>query len=367
MKQALKNSSFFSQSIVINFLRRFHPTFKNENNRMKKILIILVSVIISINITAQRFRTVAWYNWSDPIAFQLSASPLIQGYGYYSNSFSEVNNGVQYYEYAGEYYPIRSWADYYLWYVNKYWFYFIDADLYEYYYWTNNDFGMARYIASKKYRGHYYPSRIYISFGIKHVHINRLYVNSPYIASNPKHVKHLNRSIGYKKETTRNYQKPTYKPVIVKKGTHRNNGNIRKPVRISKNDNNLVVKNRTLSNKYRQKYSKDRTRYNNSNGRKMENSKNETSKNYQKPIHKQVVVKKDVRRNKGNVYKPVSSNKNNNSSVVKNRTKTGNYGQNYSTGKTRYNSSNNRTRYSGSQSSSNVKNNSSKTKSSKRK
>ena len=367
MKQALKNSSFFSQISMINFLRRFHPTFKNENIRMKKILIILVSVILSINITAQRFRTVEWYNWSDPIAFQLSASPLIQGYGYYSNSFSDANNGVQYYEYAGEYYPIRSWADYYHWYVNKYWFYFIDADLYEYYYWTNNDFEMARYIASKKYRGHYYPSRIYISFGIKHVHINRLYVNSPYVASNPKHVKHLNRSIGYKKEINRNYHKPKYKPVIVKRGVHLNKGNVHKPVRLSKNDKNLVVKNRTMPDKYRQKYSKDRTRYNNSNGRKIGNSKNETSKNYHKPTYKQVVVKKDVSRNKGNVHKSVSSNKNNSSYIVKNRTVPNNSGYKGARDKTGYINSTSRTRQSGNKSSSNVKNNSSKIKSSKRK
>ena len=329
---------------------------------MKKILIILVSVIISINITAQRFRTVAWYNWSNPIAFQLSASPLIQGYGYYSNSFSEVNNGVQYYEYAGEYYPIRSWADYYLWYVNKYSYNFIDADLYEYYYWTNNDFGMARYIASKKYRGHYYPSRIYISFGDRYVYSNRLCVNSPYIAINTIQIRKLHSLIDYKKGHSKNYRKPKYKPVIVKRGAHRNNGNIRKPVRLSENDNNLVVKNRTMPDKYRQEYSKERTRYNNSNDRKTENSNN-----YHKPTNKQVVVKKDAHRNKRNVYKPVNSNKNNNSTVTKNRTKAGNYGQKDSKSKTGYKNTNSRSKYSGSQSSSNVKNNSSKTKSSKRK
>ncbi|MEN8123388.1 MAG: hypothetical protein ABFS35_23825 [Bacteroidota bacterium] len=333
---------------------------------MKKILITLVIVVLSLNITAQRFRTVAWYKWSDPIAFQLSPSPLITGYGYYSDSFSNANNGVQYYEYAGEYYPINSWADYYYWYVNKYWYYFTDADLYEYYYWNNDDFGMARYIASKKYKCRYYPSRIYISFGIKHVHINRLYVNSPYIAYNTTHVRHLNRSIGYKKDIHRKYHKPNHKPVIVQRGVHRNRGNVYKPNRSNKNNHNLVVKNRTRHGKYEQKYSNGRTEYNNPNRRKIENSKREYPKNYQKPNHKQVVVKKDVHRNKGNAYKP-SSNKNNNSSVVKNRTKASNYGQKYSKGKTGYNSSNNRTRYSGNQSSSKGKNNSSKTKSSKRK
>ncbi|RLD67909.1 MAG: hypothetical protein DRI95_04040, partial [Bacteroidetes bacterium] len=189
----------------------------------------------------------------------------------------------------------------------------------------------------------------------------------PYIALNTNQLRKLHRLIDYKKGTSKNYHKPTHKPVIVKKGAHRNNGNISKPVRLRKNDNNLVVKNRTMPDKYRQKYSKDRTRYNNSNGRMIENSKNETSKNYQKPIHKQVVVKKDVHRNKGNVHKSVGSNKNNSSYIVKNRTVPNNSGYKSSRDKTGYINSTNRTRKSSNKSSSNVKNNSSKTKSSKRK
>ncbi len=49
MKQALKNSSFFLHTSMINFLRRFHPTLKNNNKRMKKHLLVLCTFLLLSN------------------------------------------------------------------------------------------------------------------------------------------------------------------------------------------------------------------------------------------------------------------------------------------------------------------------------
>ena len=46
MKQALKNSSLFIQTTMINFLRRFHPTLKNKNKRMNKRKIYLTAILL---------------------------------------------------------------------------------------------------------------------------------------------------------------------------------------------------------------------------------------------------------------------------------------------------------------------------------
>lgn len=215
---------------------------------MKKILITIIVAGISLSLAAQKMHTVAWYNWSNPITYQLSPSPYITGYGYYSDSLSNANDGVTFYEYNGEYYPVKSWADYYLWYVNEYWFHFIDPELYEYYYMTKNDFEMARYIAGRSYLGRYYPSRICISFVNKEVEINRLHDGSRYIASNDKQVKKLKRLENLAKEPYKNHHYLAAKNNIVKK-----------PNNTSKNDNNEVT---TSGKNYRQKIIKKEVKLN---------------------------------------------------------------------------------------------------------
>ena len=54
---------------------------------------------------------------------------------------------MQFYENNGEYYPIRNWADYYLWYTQTYWFRFREnVAFYEYHYYAGNDEEMMRFV-----------------------------------------------------------------------------------------------------------------------------------------------------------------------------------------------------------------------------
>ncbi|RLD80614.1 MAG: hypothetical protein DRJ10_07195 [Bacteroidetes bacterium] len=166
---------------------------------MKKALITLILLVGFLNLTAQN-ASVAWYNWSNPETFLLSPPPLITGWGVHSDSLSHTFNGKMFYEFNGEYYPISNWAEYYLWFVNKYWYNFTDPQLYEYYYLQNDDYEMARYIAGDNYQGYYYPSRINITFVGKDVDVNRLNANSKYIASNDKKVKKLEKQVTFSEE-----------------------------------------------------------------------------------------------------------------------------------------------------------------------
>jgi hypothetical protein len=171
---------------------------------MKKLLLIGIGIILTHALYSQKSTVVDYCNWSNPVTFELSPSPIIKGYGYYSDSLSSVFDGKRYYEYNDEYYSIESWADYYYWYTKAYWYNFEDPDLYEFYYLTKNDYGMASYIASKKYQGKYYPSLITLNFGELNVINNRLVTNQ-YLAVNDRRLKSFNRQIGLKKARSINH------------------------------------------------------------------------------------------------------------------------------------------------------------------
>ena len=149
---------------------------------------------VTLSIFSQTLTTIDYYKWSDPEAFQLSPSPRITGYGYYSDSLSKIFDGKTFYEHNGEYYLIESWADYYYWFVKEYWFKFQDPQLYDYYYWGADDRGMASYIASNKYLGKYYPSSIFVDFGDKPLLNNRLAENE-YFADDDKEIEALKKEL----------------------------------------------------------------------------------------------------------------------------------------------------------------------------
>ncbi len=143
---------------------------------MKKIIII---IIISMNLSglfSQSLVTIPYYNWSNKISFMTSPGPVISGYGYLSDSLSRAHNDSTFYEYNGLYYPITCWADYYLWYVDKYWLNFHEPSLYRYYYDAHDDYGMASYICGNYFIGNFYPSRIAIIFPDRIVKVNNLSV-----------------------------------------------------------------------------------------------------------------------------------------------------------------------------------------------
>lgn len=138
--------------------------------------------------------TISYIDWSNPIVFNTSKSPRVKGYGYFSDSLSNVFNGVAFYEYNNDYYPIESWADYYYWFTKKYSHLFSDPQVYEYYYITGDDFGMASYITSSKYLGKYYPSSFVVNFEDKVVAENRL-TSKQYIIDSPKKERVLNKQL----------------------------------------------------------------------------------------------------------------------------------------------------------------------------
>jgi hypothetical protein len=141
---------------------------------MKKLIFTFVISLLITNIYSQSLRVVPYYDWSSRTAFMLSPSPIITGYGPLSDSLSKAHNDSTFYEYNGEYYPIQNWADYYFWYVNKYWYNFNQPELYEFYYNAGNDYEMARYICGNYYRERFYPSFIVLSFPDRFVGVNYL-------------------------------------------------------------------------------------------------------------------------------------------------------------------------------------------------
>ncbi len=125
---------------------------------MKKLIIVTALICISTFAFSQK---VSYLNWSNPVTFQTSPTPIITGFGEYSDSLSDVYDGKTFFANQNEYYQIESWADYYYWFTQKYWYKFEQPELYEYFYLTENDYEMARYIATQ-YRGKYYPAKIEI-------------------------------------------------------------------------------------------------------------------------------------------------------------------------------------------------------------
>jgi hypothetical protein len=141
---------------------------------MKKfICIIIISLLIS-NVYSQRLHYVPYYDWNSHTAFMLSPSPLITGQGLYSDSLSRAHNDSTFYEYNGVYYPITSWADYFYWYVDKYWYQFNFPELYKFYYESGNNLEMARYICGDGFKEYMYPCRIVLDFRNQDVPINYL-------------------------------------------------------------------------------------------------------------------------------------------------------------------------------------------------
>lgn len=125
---------------------------------MKKItFLILLTSLISISVKSQTFYVNKNLGWSDPKVYQLSPEPVINEYGVYSDSLSKVYDGKTFYEHDSIYYAIESWADYYYWFTQRYWYNFTDqVALYELYYYSKDDYHMIEFIANN-YTGKYLP------------------------------------------------------------------------------------------------------------------------------------------------------------------------------------------------------------------
>lgn len=171
---------------------------------MKRVLFILFVIPVALTGWAQFVYKVPYYDWSSTTAFMLSPQPLITGYGPYSDSLSDANNGRIYYVYEDEYYPIQNWADYYYWYTKKYWYLFESPLLYEYYYITGNDLEMAKYIAGY-YHGRYYPSTIVVDLGL-HTKATNQMRTCRQIPYNDDRVMKLNRDLSFEGKRSLSYE-----------------------------------------------------------------------------------------------------------------------------------------------------------------
>ncbi|OFX20911.1 MAG: hypothetical protein A2041_05495 [Bacteroidetes bacterium GWA2_31_9b] len=185
---------------------------------MKKNLLLTLLLIASLSLFSQSITKIDYFNWSNPNTFNTSPGPSIKGYGFYSDSLSQANDGKIFYEFNNEYYCIESWADYYYWFTKAYKNMFEEPQLYEYYYWVNDDYGMASYIASNKYLGKYYPSSIQVNLKGLTTEDNRLNSNK-YIPENENKINELNNQILTKKVEKNNpdIDKKNTNPYVFKK------------------------------------------------------------------------------------------------------------------------------------------------------
>lgn len=163
---------------------------------MKKFYLLL-SLLLSLTIGlsfGQSMKVVDYYNWSSPVAYQTSPAPLYKGYGPLSDSLAQVYPGKEFYELNDStYVQIESWADYYYWFTQEYYYLFEVPSLYAYYYFNEDDYGMASYIAGN-YQGRYYPTRFLVRFNDRTVPVNRM-KNNRYIASDVKKETKLEKDI----------------------------------------------------------------------------------------------------------------------------------------------------------------------------
>lgn len=134
---------------------------------MKTFLFFTLAFSINFVQSQNIVTTVDFFNWDNSEVFQRSPMPNIKEYGPKSDSISNALDVKEVLFFNGKYYPIKSWADYYRWFVRRYSHLYFFPDLYEFYYLSGDNLGMVSYIAGDYYQGLYYPSNILVSFGDK--------------------------------------------------------------------------------------------------------------------------------------------------------------------------------------------------------
>ncbi|MCK5028067.1 MAG: hypothetical protein KAR57_00430 [Bacteroidales bacterium] len=130
---------------------------------MKKITLIFAFISISIFASAQvEYFKFFYDDFNNTQTYRLSPAPYITSFGEYSDSLSTLFNGVDFYELNGEYFPVKSWADYYYWYTQSYYWLFVNPEKYEHHYLAKNNKEMVKYIFSDNYKTDKYPSAIMV-------------------------------------------------------------------------------------------------------------------------------------------------------------------------------------------------------------
>lgn len=116
---------------------------------MKKLLFTFFLSILSISIYSQN-TLLSIDNWSDSTVFRWS-HPTVRGYGQFSDSLANAIPGkAEFYEYQETYYSVNSWADYYYWFTNAYWYRFKrPVGEYEVFYLLGDNFMMVDWLNSQ--------------------------------------------------------------------------------------------------------------------------------------------------------------------------------------------------------------------------
>ena len=221
---------------------------------MKKLIVLFSISLLLNNIYSQKLYTVSYYKWSDHATFLMSPPPFKTGHGKLSDSLSKAHPDTTFYQLDGDYYPITSWADYYFWYVKKYWYEFINPEVYEFFYHMKNDYGMAKYICSENFIGEKYPSGFVLSFPDKEVDqnlMNRTNMKNPYYSHergyyqpNNSDSLHLNNSL--KRSDHNKLQVSENKDKPLREKPFRNHPNRNVSGEVQQSENNL---NKNLENK----------------------------------------------------------------------------------------------------------------------
>lgn len=101
--------------------------------------------------------------WDSPVAYENSSTPTLKAFGEHSDSLKSAY-GVQFLFHNNKYYHVNTWADYYLWFTQKYsYLFFLNADLYKAYYEAGDNFAMMDFVFNY-YRGDILPT-IYVDLG----------------------------------------------------------------------------------------------------------------------------------------------------------------------------------------------------------
>ncbi|MEO9870011.1 hypothetical protein [Ekhidna sp.] len=111
-----------------------------------KIYISILSVVLSLTAYAQSSILINQSRWNDPVAWQNSSTPTIKAFGEHSDSLKSIYK-TEFLFHNNRYYHVTSWADYYLWFTQKYSYMFnLNAELYKYYHQAGDNFAMMDFV-----------------------------------------------------------------------------------------------------------------------------------------------------------------------------------------------------------------------------
>lgn len=110
-----------------------------------KILNTIFAILISF-VAFSQAPLINQLTWDNPVTYENSPTPIIKTFGPQSDSLKS-EYGTQFLFHDGLYYHVTSWADYFLWFTQKYWYRFsASPELYKFYYESGDNFNMMSFV-----------------------------------------------------------------------------------------------------------------------------------------------------------------------------------------------------------------------------